>query len=237
MTSGRVSRRETVDGPGASSGSVPGPDVAGRWPEDADAAAPRRDWRDTLRNASDLALVGILAAIGSLGVVTAGGAVATASAAVHDWIETDSWPGLRPTLRRFARALLPGAAATLALLATTALLAVNLLALHRGVVPGGSPLVVLTVVLAVACAGLAGLTLVEVGRRDGRDWLAAARAAALTARAHPGLLIATAGVAALVAVLGVMILPAVIPILGGYALLALHAVVRRAERRHPGRPD
>ncbi|MFB6395303.1 hypothetical protein [Polymorphospora lycopeni] len=223
-----------VDRPGAPGGTAADP-VVGRWPEEADAAAPRRDWRDTLRNASDLALVGILAAIGSLGVVTAGGAVATASAAVHDWIETDSWPGLRPTLHRFARALLPGAVATLALLAVTALLGVNLLALHRGVVPGGAPLVVLTVVLAVAGAGLAGLTLVEVGRRGGRDWLAATRAAALTAGAHPGLLLATAGVAALVAVLGVMILPAVIPILGGYALLALHAVVRRTERRHPAK--
>lgn len=206
-------------------------EAAGGWPEGVEPVLPRRDWRDTLRNAGDLALLGIVTAIGALGVVTAGGAVATASAAVNDWVETDRWPGVRPTLHRFARALLPGAAATLAAIAGAALLALNVLALQRGVVPGGTPLIVLTIVLMVAGAGLAGLTVVEVGRRDGREWLAAGRAALRTAWSQPGLLLATASVAALVAVLGVMILPAIIPILGGYALLAVHAVVRHAERR------
>src|SRR5574342_1360813 len=75
------------------------------------AAGPqreRRDWRDPLREASDLAALGILLTLVSVPVVTLGAALATGSAAVHDWVHTQQWPPVRTTLRRFARALLPG---------------------------------------------------------------------------------------------------------------------------------
>ncbi|GAA4730437.1 hypothetical protein [Phytohabitans rumicis] len=184
-------------------------------------------WYDTIRNASDLALLGILTAVGSLGVVTAGAAVATASAAVHDWSAEERWPAVRVTLRRFARALLPGVVPTLVGLASVVLLVLNLAAITRGVVPGGVALAVPTFLLLVAAAGLAGLTVVEIGRRGAAGWWAAARAALRTGQAQPRAVLAGAGVIALVAALGLMIIPVLVPVLAGYAIFALHAVARR----------
>jgi hypothetical protein len=192
--------------------------------------ARRPDWRDTLRNASDLALVGILTTVAALPVLTAVAAVATASAAVHHWSEQDSWPGFRTLLRGFVRGLLPGAAATVIAGAAAALFTVNLLALGRGVVPGGPALIVITAVLAGAVAGFAGLTVVQLGRLGGAGWRDAVRQAGRIAVARPVVPLALAGVLALVAVLCGLVLPLITPILAGYTLLALHATVRRIER-------
>ncbi|WP_246017066.1 hypothetical protein [Micromonospora pisi] len=206
----------------------------GGWPEEPGGSVARRpDWRDTLRNASDLALVGILTTVAALPVLTAGAAVATASAAVHHWSEHESWPGVRPVLRGFVRALLPGAAATLVAAGTAALFTVNLLALHRGVVPGGAVLIAVTALLAATVAGLAGLTVVQLGRQHGHGWREAVRQAGRMAVARPVVPLALAGVLALVAVLCGLILPLITPILAGYALLALHATVRRIESAVP----
>ncbi|MCW6004968.1 hypothetical protein K1W54_10285, partial [Micromonospora sp. CPCC 205371] len=125
----------------------------------------RRTWMDTFRNASDLALLGILTTVGSLGVVTAGAAVATASAAVHDWSADERWPEFRVTLRRYVRSLLPGIPATLVALVATALLTLNLSAIARGVVPGGGPLAAAALLLVGAAAGVGGPSDVRVGRR------------------------------------------------------------------------
>jgi hypothetical protein len=187
----------------------------------------KTSWYDTLRNASDLALLGILTAIGSLPVVTAGAAVATASAAVHDWSADERWPPVRVTLRRFVRALLPGVVPALVAIAGSVLLVLNLAAITRGIVPGGVALAVPTFLLLVAAVGLAGLTVVEVGRRGAAGWWAAARAALRTGQARPGAVLAGAGVVALVAALGMMVIPVLVPILAGYAIFALHAVARR----------
>ncbi|MEV4627854.1 DUF624 domain-containing protein [Micromonospora sp. NPDC049523] len=201
------------------------------WPEEPGGSVARRpDWRDTLRNASDLALVGILTTVAALPVLTAGAAVATASAAVHHWSENESWPGIRTVLRGFVRALLPGAVATLIAAGVAALFTVNLLALSRGVVPGGPALIVVTVLLAGAVTGFAGLTVVQLGRLGGLGWRQAARQAGRTSVARPVIPIALTGVLGLVAVLCGLILPLITPILAGYTLLALHATVRRIER-------
>ncbi|MDQ7910651.1 hypothetical protein RB614_39765 [Phytohabitans sp. ZYX-F-186] len=184
-------------------------------------------WRDTVRNASDLALVGILVTLGSLGVVTAGAAVAAASAAVHDWSADERWPGARVTLGRFARGLLPGVLPALAATAGGALLVLNLAAITRGVVPGGILLAVPTLLILIAAAGLAGLTVVEVGRSGGVGWRAAAKAALAGGQRRPAAVLACAGVVALVAALGLMIIPVLVPVLAGYAIFAMHAVARR----------
>ncbi|MEJ3743064.1 hypothetical protein WEI85_07245 [Actinomycetes bacterium KLBMP 9797] len=181
-----------------------------------------------MRNAADLALLGILTTVGSLGVVTAGAAVATASAAVHDWHGGDAaWPSLRVTLRRYLRGLLPGILPALIAVVGAALLTVNLSAITRGVVPGGAPLAVATIALMAAAAGYAGIAVVEVGRQGGTGWRAAAGSAYRIAQRRPAAVLAGAGVIALVVALGLMIIPVLTPVLTGYAILALHAVTRR----------
>lgn len=184
-------------------------------------------WRDTVRNASDLALLGILVTVGSLGVVTAGAAVAAASAAVHDWSADERWPGVRVTLSRFTRGLLPGILPTLVAAVGGTLLVLNLAAITRGVVPGGVALAVPTLLILVAAAGLAGLTVVEVGRTGGVGWRAAAKAALDRGQRRPVAVLACAGVVALVGALGLMIIPVLVPVLAGYAIFAMHAVGRR----------
>ncbi len=198
-----------------------------RLPLTDQATTIRHDWRDTLRNATDLALLGLIGTVAALPVVTAGAAVATASAALHHWIEHDSWPGSRPVLRGFLRAVPAGAGATaIAALAAT-LLGGNLLVLHRGLVPGGPALIVVTAILTVAAGGLAGMTVVQVGRQGGRGWRTAARLAGRTALRRPAAPLASAGVLALASTLGLLVLPLLTPVLAGYALFALHAVTRR----------
>jgi len=188
-------------------------------------------WLDTIRNASDLALLGILVTVGSLGIVTAGAAVATASAAVHDWSADERWPGVRVTLGRFARGLLPGALPTLAAILGGGLLILNLAAIARDEVPGGVALAVPTLLILIAAAGLAGLTVVEVGRTGGVGWRAAAKAALAGGQRRPSAVLACAGVVALVGALGLMIIPVLVPVLAGYAIFAMHAVDRRLPQR------
>ncbi|WP_320064166.1 hypothetical protein [Micromonospora sp. RTGN7] len=187
----------------------------------------RRDWRDVVADAADLALVGFLLVAGALPVLTAGAALAAASAAVHDRVTNGGWPDLRTTLRRYVRALPAGVPVTLTGLAGAVLLGADLAALATGRVPGGAPALLVTGVVAAALAGYAGLVVVEVGRAGGRGWRAAARAAARACLARPVGWAAASGVCCLVGVLTALVIPVALPILAGYALAALHAVARR----------
>lgn len=205
--------------------------VVPRWPEEPGVpgtpATDGRDWRDTLRGAADLALLGILTTLAALPLVTAGAAVATASASVHQWTRRDHWPAARDLLRTFGRALLPGAAATLVAAAGAALLTANALALAAGVVPGGTALVVVTALLGALACGLAGMIVVQVGRQDARNWREATRVATRAAVDRPVTLLAATGTLAFAAVIGTLVLPLITPILAGYVLFALHALARR----------
>lgn len=185
------------------------------------------DWRDLLRNGADLALLGIVTTLAAAPVFTAPAAVATASAAIAYWIERGSWPGVGPAVRDFGRALLPGLVALLVAVVVAALLGLNLLALANGIVPGGTALIVVTIGLAAAAAGLAGMIVVELGRRGGHGWRAAARSAGRLCVERPVALLAVTGVVALATVLCTLVLPVITPILAGYLLFGLHAVVRR----------
>ncbi|MBQ1076586.1 hypothetical protein KBX06_26030 [Micromonospora sp. C31] len=202
---------------------------------DLDAAPAGRDWRDVLTDATDLAVLGIALTLAALPLVTAAAAVAAASAAVHDRYRLGSWPSARKTLARYGRALLPGVGVSVLAVAALGLLAVDVVALAGGRVPGGAPLLLVTVAVAAALAGYAALVVVEVGRRGGRDWRVAAGAAAGACRARPGTWAAAGGVGVVAALLAVMVTPVAVPILAGYVVAALHAVARRTVLSPVGR--
>ncbi|WP_431876428.1 hypothetical protein [Micromonospora marina] len=192
-----------------------------------DSAPARAGWRDTLREATDLALLGFAVALAALPVLTFAPAVAAASAALHDRSITGAWPDPRTSLRRFGRALPAGAAVSAVVLAAAALLAADVLALATGRVPGGGPALALTTVVVAVLLGYAGLVAVAVGRTGGRGWRAAARHVARTCPERPGVWAAASGVCSLAVLLGVLVTPVAVPILGGYALAALHALDAR----------
>lgn len=138
--------------------TLPPPD----WP---DTPAPARsDWRDTLRAAADLALLGIVTSFASAAVLTTGAALATASVAIHRWTVDGYWPSLRELAVCFWRGLLPGAVATVVGLGTLALLGGNAVLISAGVVPGGTVMLAGTLLLLALVAGLAGITVVQTGR-------------------------------------------------------------------------
>jgi Protein of unknown function, DUF624 len=184
----------------------------------------KTDWRDTVRVASDVAVLGLLMVVASLPVVTTGAAFATASAAVHHFLTHDRWPPWRTTWQVFRRTLLPGALATAAVAAAVALVVIDVAGVSGGRVPGGGLLLAATVLIATAAAGYAALTVVALGSRPDGGWRSAARAAAA---ARPATVAAAAGVVALAALLAVLVHPILAACLVGYALYALHAVVRR----------
>ncbi|MEV4843261.1 hypothetical protein AB0K20_08585 [Micromonospora matsumotoense] len=192
-----------------------------------DAEPARRDWRDTLRDATDLALLGFALTLAALPVLTLAPALATASAAVHDRLTLGGWPDLRTTLARFGRAVPAGLAASAVGVAVAVALGVDLVALATGRVPGGGGALAGTAVVTAALAGYAGLTVVAIGRTGGRGWRVAARVAARTGLARPGTWVAAGGVCAVAALLGILVTPVAVPILAGYALAALHAVAAR----------
>jgi hypothetical protein len=169
----------------------------------------RRDWRETLTLAADLALLGLLMVAAALPVVTAGAAVTTGSAAVHRYLSDGRWPGPGFCWRVFRRSLLPGFGAAPACAAAVALVVLDLLALRAGRVPGGVPLMAVTIAAAALPAGYAGLVL--AGASD--------RGPAVVARA--------AGVIVLAVLLAVLVHPVLVPVLAGYTLFALHVLARR----------
>jgi len=176
----------------------------------------RRDWRETVRIATDLALLGFLVTLAALPLVTAGAALAAGSVAVHHHLENDRWPTPRATWAVFRRTFVPGLLAGLAVAAAALLLTVDVLAVRSGAVPGGTPLLALTVLLAAGATGYGALAVVAVGA--GRSWRTAT-----TGRAAA----AAAGVVTLAAVLAVLVHPMLVPVMLGYALFALHVVSRR----------
>ncbi|MET7876434.1 hypothetical protein ACPXB1_11400 [Micromonospora sp. DT68] len=191
----------------------------------AEPEGGRRDWRDVARDAADLALLGILLTLAAAPVLTAAAAAGTASAAVHDWTRTGSWPSARTTVRRYGRSVLPGVPVSLLALAVVGLLAVNLAALATGRVPGGVVALAVTALVAAGLAGYAGLVVVEVG--GCRRWRAAAHRAARACLDAPTRWAAVSGVTALAGLLAVLVTPVAVPILAGYTVAALHAVAGR----------
>ena len=184
----------------------------------------RRDWRDSVRAAADLAIVGFAVTLAALPILTAGAAVATASVAVRHFLEYDQWPPASATMATFRRRLVPGLLAGPAVLVAAALVVLDVLALRRGLVPGGPLALSAVLVVAALAAGYAAILAVLTGTRPS----GAVRAAAAVAASHPALLAAATGVVAVAAVLALFIHPALTPVLPGYALFGLHVVARRS---------
>jgi len=191
----------------------------------------RRDWRDTVQVAADLALLGLLVALAALPVITAGAAVATGSAAVHHYLEHDRWPGARFCWAVFRGRLLSGFLASAVFAAAMSLVVVDVLALRAGVVPGGTPLIVLTVAVVAVAAGYAGLVVVAAGAADNARLTGGALPARSGAIGRPATVASAAGVVALAVFLGMLVHPALTPVLAGYMLFALHVVARRTDMR------
>jgi hypothetical protein len=188
-----------------------------------------RHWRETVRNASEFAVLGIVTTVAALPVVTAGAAVATASAAVDHWTEHGCMPDAATTLRRFGRAILPGIGPVVIAATAALLLLLDVRAVATGAVPGGAAVLIITVAICVALLGTAGLAVVEVGRRGGRGWLTASRVAVQTGLDRPLWVIACGLALGLAAVLSAAV-PATAPIQVGFGLFALHSIARRFDR-------
>jgi uncharacterized membrane protein YesL len=186
-------------------------------------SAVPHDWRDSLRLAADLALLGIVVTLLSLPLITAGGAVAAGSHAVRHQIAQGRWPSLADCWTVFRRRLVPGLIAGPAVVLATVLIVLDIVALRRGSVPGGAP--VLTVVLA-AGALVAGYVAV-VAVRAGTDEPGAARSALALALSRPVVPLAAVAVLAVAVVLATLVHPALVPVLAGYVLFALHVVTPR----------
>lgn len=184
----------------------------------------RQRWRETVRVAADVALLGIVVTAAALPVVTAGAAVAAGSAAMRHFLVYDEWPGPAACWRTFRRALLPGFVAVVGAAVVLLVLLLNLAALRRGIVPGGTPVAGVTVVLMAAGAGYAGLVVVLLGA--GHGWRAAARTAAAEVSARPRALPAATGVVGIAALLAAMVHPVLTPVLVGCVLFALHVTNR-----------
>jgi hypothetical protein len=189
----------------------------------------RRDWRETVRLATDLALLGFMVTLAALPLVTAGAAVAAASAAVHHHLEHDRWPTARACWSVFRRAFVPGLLAGLAVATAALLLVVDVLAVRSGTVPGGTPLLALTVLLGAAAASYGALVIVAIGTEPERGRRAVAACVAGRGRAAAG----AGGVVLLTTLLALLVHPMLVPVLAGYALFALHVVTRRLSPSPP----
>jgi hypothetical protein len=185
---------------------------------------PVGGWKEQLRRIGELCLLGIVAVLLSLPVVTVGAVVAALSTAVGHWAEHDDLPPWRVMGSELVRRLLPGALVSAVGVLAALVVAQQVAWLRSGVVPGG---VVAQAAFAVATACLLAVVLLALPRlADGCTWRAA-----LTGGWRALLRVPVAGVAALavtvVAVLLAVLLPGVVLVLPALLVLALHAVHRR----------
>jgi len=187
----------------------------------------RPDWRESLSAAADLALIGFLTVFGCLLVVPAGAAATTASVAVDHLCRTRSLPSTRDLVRTAARSLLPGFAAVAVAAGAGLLIAFDVRLLAAGTIPGGPVALAAIALMAAGLAAVAATTLVRVGQTGGTGWVPALRWSLRLLRARP-----LTGFAVLVTVAVPVALALAVPVLGfllpGFALYALHVVVRRA---------
>jgi hypothetical protein len=187
------------------------------------ASAPVRGWKEQLRRIAELCLLGIIAVLASLPLVTIGAAGATLSTAVGHWAEHDDLPSWSTMGTEFARRLLPGVPVSAAGVVAALVVAQQVAWLRDGVVPGGA---VALAAFGVATACLLAVVLLAVPRLPGGTWRAA-----LAGGWADLLRVPVAGLAALavtgIAVLLAVLLPGAVLVLPALVVLALHAVHRR----------
>jgi hypothetical protein len=187
------------------------------------AAVPVRGWKEQLRRIAELCLLGIVAVLASLPVLTVGAVVATLSTAVGHWADHDDLPSYREIGAEFVRRLLPGVPVSAAGVLMAVLVAQQVAWLRDGLVPGGGAVLA---AFGVAIACLAAVVLLAVPRLAGGTWRAALAGAWTDLLRAPA-----AGLAALVvtgiAVLLAVLLPGVVLVLPALLVLGLHAIHRR----------
>src|ERR1700754_4602797 len=122
---------------------------------------------------SELCLLGIVAAVVSLPVVTVGAVVATLSSVVGPWIAHDALPAWRVMAGELRRRLLPGIVVSVVGVLASLLVLRQARWLAAGAVPGGD-MVLGALLVAVGC--LLAVVLLAVPRiAGGRSWRAALR--------------------------------------------------------------
>jgi hypothetical protein len=187
------------------------------------AAVPVRGWKEQLRRIAELCLLGIVAVLASLPVLTVGAVVATLSTAVGHWADHDDLPSYREIGAEFVRRLLPGVPVSAAGVLMAVLVAQQVAWLRDGLVPGGGAVLA---AFGVAIACLAAVVLLAVPRLAGGTWRAALAGGWADLLRAPA-----AGLAALVvtgiAVLLAVLLPGVVLVLPALLVLGLHAIHRR----------
>jgi hypothetical protein len=188
------------------------------------AAVAARGWKEQLRRVAELALLGIVAVLASLPVVTIGAVVATLSTAVGHWADHDDLPPWSVIASELVRRLLPGVVVSLVGALAGLVVAQQFAWLRSGVVPGGS---IAVAALAVAVACLLAVVLLAVPRlADGTGWRAALAGGYTALLRVPAAGVATLGVTGIAVVLA-MLLPGVFLVVPALLVLALHALHRR----------
>ena len=185
--------------------------------------AVAKGWKEQLRRVGELCLLGIVAVLVSLPMVTVGAVVATLSTAVGHWADHDDLQSWRAMGAEFGRRLLPGVPVSTVGVLAALLVAQQVDWLRSGTVPGGG---LVTAVFLVAIACLLAVVLLAVPRLAGGTWRAALAGGwtdLLCAPAAGLAALAVTGIAALLALL----LPGVVLVLPALLVLALHAVHRR----------
>jgi hypothetical protein len=193
----------------------------------APEALSRPDWRDTISTAADLALVGFVVVVGCLPVVTAGAALATASVAVDHLCRTRSLPPVGDLARTFARSLPGGVLALCAGAAGALLIGIDLRLLAAGTIPGGPVAVALIALVGSLLVTVVCATVVRVGQTGGTGWVPAFSWSHRLLRVRPQSVFAVLVTVAVPVTLALAV-PVLVFVLPGFALFALHAVVRRA---------
>jgi hypothetical protein len=182
-----------------------------------------RGWKEQLRRVGELALLGIVAVLASLPVLTVGAVVATLSTAVGHWADHDDLPSYREIAAEFGRRLLPGVPVSVVGVLGGLLVAQQLAWLRDGVVPGGG---VALAAFGVAVAVLSAVVLLAVPRLAAGTWRAALAAGWTDLLRAPAAGLAALVVTAVAALLAVL-LPGIGLVLPALLVLALHAVHRR----------
>jgi hypothetical protein len=186
----------------------------------------RLGWQEHLRDAADLAALGFVLVLAALPVLTAGAALATGSHAIRHRCDHGRYPPLSELLRTFARAILPGLAATLVVAVAGGLLALDASAARSGSMPGGAATLPLIMVVGLIGMGYLGIVVVHIGWQGGTGWRRAVRSA-ISYRGRSLILVpSSAGVLAIAYILASFI-PATVPLVVAFSLFALHVIHRK----------
>jgi hypothetical protein len=204
-------------------------DLPRRAREPGSDALPRPDWRETFALAADLALAGIIVAVGCLTIVGAGGVLVTASVAVNQAVVHRSFPSAASLWQTLRSSLGRGFVAVAVAGTAVALIWLDAAALRSGRVPGGTPALIGLGLVAAALVAVAAVALVRLGQTGGREFRPALRYALHVLGTRP--LLGPAVLATLVVpVVLAWLMPILVILLGGVALFAVHVVVQRAVR-------